>query len=628
MKLKTCRFGTLLAVMLLAACSKEVTNNVDKAPSSGKQVVEGSEYWQTEESQITPSVLITSKQLTEEGYQVAEQKMKETSLASLNLPSNLNVNAFTIRSKTNIRTKEAVYIAPKLYLYKKSDNARVQVKDMGDKVLVPLHAILVDGFSKQVPASDGINTIDLPLSYLVDADKVKNALVERGFSESIAFGPLDGCPKQFSISFAGETYDVTPKNIVGSDQCELNRPFTLNLIIPKDKADFVVNEALYFNEVDVQASFEVKVGFIEADSRIQLDRSKIYEKLSMSLSVQKPPYIKADIETNLKKIIQSEMLNVFIKGDRNDIVNQLYQAAYDSFVVPFELKASNDSAPAECTKTAACLNISYEKNTETRNLEVSYQQYSTTLTGQVISSFAKGQQILFPEVAFSSQTDQGKVEYVSNHTNNTRDLLITVNEGSVVEVHLDNVRSQLDNTKVGVSVGQGNYCGSRDSFKRCEWHLHWVDVTRTYSGVVFSEPSVPAGNMFGSTADELFLKIKGPSGDINECSFAQLNAIGNGNHYIIKLENSLTCKAFADSAGNKKFQYSVSFVNRLKDPTPLKQLNDGLPFSKNSHYELKDGVPAYDGTEYGGLEPIQVNYVDREIQLKLHMEVRKYDLSN
>ena len=88
MKLKTCRFGTLLAVMLLAACSKEVTNNVDKAPSSGKQVVEGSEYWQTEESQITPSVLITSKQLTEEGYQFAEQKMKETSLASLNLPSN------------------------------------------------------------------------------------------------------------------------------------------------------------------------------------------------------------------------------------------------------------------------------------------------------------------------------------------------------------------------------------------------------------------------------------------------------------------------------------------------------------------------------------------------------------
>lgn len=619
----------LATVTLLTGCSKEVIH--DRAPGSGKQYLASAddELWKKEKTQYTDTSLVLSKTLTDEGHKAVEKELRETSLNSLNLPSTLNVNAYTVRSKGSYMTRNIVYIAPKLFLYRKSDKARVQIKQIGENVLIPLQAILVDGFSKQIPAADGIETVPLPESYQVNYDLLKQALVERGFGENVAFGPLDGCPKSFSLNVAGDSYDITPRSLKDSNQCELNRPFTLNLIVPKEKADFIVNEALYFNEADVQASFEVMVGFVETDSHIMMDRSKIFEKLSAALSVQKPPYIKGAVQAHLKSIVQNEMMNVFIKGDRNDVVNQLIEAAYNSFIVPFELIADTSNVSTECKETAACVNITYEKNTETRNLEVSYQQYSTSLTGQVISSFAKGQQILFPEVVFQSETADGKNDYVSNLVQNERDLMITVNQGAVIEINFEKARHQIDYVTgdVKVNVSGGNRCGSYDFFKRCEWHEYWIDVGRNYTGPKFTEAYTPAGNLLGLASDEILLKFKSAQDETyTECSLSKLNAIGNGNHYVIKLENTSTCAPFKDELG-KKNQYSVMIVNRLKDPNPLLVINNGSAFSINDRYSKQDGNPSYDANELGGTKTLAVSQKEREIQLSMKVTVRKYDIS-
>lgn len=629
--MKTSHFilGLLVAATLSTSCSKSgnSTTLVDQTPGSGKQLIDGQDYWETNVKQETAATSVVRKQLTEEGYQAVEQKMKETSLASLNLPSDLNVNAFTIKSKSSIKTKDAVYIAPKLYLYRKSDQAHVQARQIGDNVLIPLHAILVDGFSKQIPSADGIKKIDLPETYLINPDQIRAALVKRGFSESTSFGPLDGCAKKFILTVAGESYDITPKGISGSNQCELNRPFTLNLIVPKEKADFIINEALYFNEVDVQASFEVMVGYVEAETYIQLDRQKVYEKLMASLSANYPPYAKGKVEANLKSIVQSETLNVFIKGDRVDIVNQLFQAAYDSFVLPWDLKASNGENTDCPSEFAGCVNLSYEKNSESRNLEVSYQQYSTTLTGQVISSFAKAQQILHPEVVLQSQTANGTDDYVSNLTSQSRNLMITANHGSILEVHIESAIEQKDNVKVDVTVQHSNFCHSHKKFpdKGCNGNTHYADVTRVYSGVQFSEPFSPSSNMQSPISQQLFLKFRDSTGVETKCSFEQLNAIGDGSKFQIKLDNTDVCKAFTDKSKDK--QYTITFSNELQHPEPLTRLNNGTPFTYSQRFIGIDAVPAHDTSEYGGADAIVLNKVPREFKIKVKMLLRKYDIS-
>lgn len=588
-------------------------------------------YWQEQVSYQSNTTLVTSKILTPEGHQLANNQLRETTLTPLNLPSNLNVNAFTVRSRAGIKTQEAVYIAPKLYLYRKADKARVQVKQMGDNVLIPLHAILVDGFSKEVPSSNGIDTVSLPDSYLVNEEEVNKALSSRGFKEPIALGPLDGCPKRFTLTVAGESYDITPASLSGSNQCELNRPFTLNLIVPKSKADFIVNEALYYNEVDVQASFEVLVGYVEADTHIQLDRSKIYESLSASLAGKYPPYAKATVEANLKKIIQSETMNVFIKGDRNDIINQLFETAYNSFVDPFDLTTPNVQSEVDCNDTSACVSISYHKQSESRNLSVSYQQYSTTLTGQVISSFAKAQQILYPEVVLQTVTDDGSsINYISNLEENERDLMITINKGTILEINLENMKKQVDNTEVKVSVNGDMSCDSRNNFtKSCERHTYRTAVTRVYDGPSFSENYSPAGNMTLPLAEQLYLRFKSPTGKLTECSLAMLNSNVNGNHIIVKLSNvNSRCNPFHKNDIENKNQYSVTFVNKLMDGEDLQVVNDGQKFSYTDHYSQQDSAPQYDSTPLGGSKPSVINSVKREILLQLKITARKYDISN
>lgn len=614
--------------LLLQACGGKTNQTTDARESSGKQITEGADSWTTETEVINGTTVVLSKVLTQEGRAKAEGSIKETSLESLNLPSNFNANAFTMRSKGNVRTKQAIYLAPKLYFYTKDQGAEVKPQKFGDKVVIPLHAILVDGLSSEVPKPNGIDKIALPEAYKINLDLIKAELIKRGYDADTSVGPLDGCAKSFTISVFGTTYDVTPEIVSGSQFCEMNRPFTLNLVVPSSKADLIINEALYMNEIDAAASFEVLAGYLEADTRIQLDRSKIYEKLEVSLQGQYPPYASANLQASLKSIIQAETMNIFIKGDRTDIVNQLVQAAYDSFVIPFELKANGSQTQTDCSDKFVCLDVSYEKNKESRTLEVSYQQYSTTLTGQQISTFAKPQQILFPEVGFKSSDNESE-SYISNleFNRNERPLLISVNSGTVLEIILNNTISQIDNTAVIVSSTTSNRCGSYDFWKRCEWHENNLDVNRAYSGIGYTAPTAVAGNVIGKPEAEIFLKFTRNDGVETMCSLSQLNANAVGTKYIVRIKNIEGCEIFKD-AQSKEEQVSVRIINKLHDFRKLLQINDGRSFSRTDHYTNKDNPAVGDQSAMGGSVPLSIVEAEREIKLDLKVLVRKYDIIN
>ena len=621
----------LVAGLALWSCQPNAKNNTDQVvgDSSGKQNLElSAESWSVEKDKYGDTVTLLSRVLTTQGRSVAEKQTKETALEPINLPTNYNVNAFTIRSRGNTKTRSAVFIAPKLYFYQKSDGADVTVKRVGNNVIIPLHAILVDGFSEFIPKPNGIDQVRLPDSYRVQLSAVKSALIDRGYDPETSVGPLDGCAKEFALTVSGVAYNVTPASVASSDYCEINRPFTLNLVVPSERADSIINEALYMNEVDASASFQVSVGYVDSDMRIQLDRSKLYEKLEMSLQMQYPPYAKADIQAKLKTIIQKEMLNVFVKGDRNEIIMQLVQMAYDSFVIPFELKASPDQSVPECKDTAACLSISYEKNKESRTLEVGYQQYSTTLTERTITSFAKPQQILFPEVAFSSENDQSG-EYIDNLSSrlSERVLAVTVKSGSVIELVMNGFTHELDNLDVNLSTEEWNRCGSYDITKRCEWHEYFKKVTRSYSGTSFSGHKEFAGNILGNPMRELKLKFLRSDGKDVVCSLAQLDTNANGNKFIIKIENTPDCIIFADSRDRNE-KVSVNFINQLRDPKPLRVMNGREPFKYEEVVNKIDGQPIIDTTTLGGSNRIEPKFLERLIRLKIKVLVRKYNLEN
>lgn len=620
--------GLALLQGLMTGCSEALPTADTNPRSAGHVTILEDSAWKTEDTQFGDSGLVRSKELTTAGHEKASAILKETTLESLNLPTSVNVNAFTVRSKGNVRTKQAIYFAPKLYFYQKSDRAHVKAKQVGDNVLIPLHAILVDGLSETIPSTDGISTVKLPSSYLVNRAAVKSALAERNYDPDVSFGPLDGCAKSFKISVAGVTFDVTPETLRDGDQCELNRPFTLNLIVPKSQADYIINEALYYHQLDASVTFQVKVGYVDADVRIQLDRSKIFEKLQASLSAKKPPYAQVDVKATIQKVIQSETFNLFIKGDRTDVINQLIQAAYDSFVIPFELKPDQAASP-ECKDATACVNISYEKNTENRNLEISYQQYSTTLAGQNIVSLAKPQQILFPEVVFQS-SDDTKGAYIDNRPEyqNERNLLITLNPKSIVEIEMFGTKSQIDDTEksVAVSVSSSSRCGDRDVTKRCKWTEHNTYVNRTYSGPKMTDVKPAAGNLIGKPGAQLYLRFVTADGYTIKCSLNQMNATGLGDRYIIKIQNSPGCHLFGDE-DNKNQQVSVSFINELRDENPAFVVGDGQPYNYTDHTSKQDGPPAHDPSPLGGSQPKKLTEVARPILLEIKVYVRKYDLT-
>ena len=620
-----------LAILQTAfvGCSETLSTKNEKVRSSGHVTVLDESAWANETEQFGDSGLIKSKVLTPAGKEKATAILRETTLESLNLPSYLNVNAFTVRSKGNVRTKQAIYFAPKLYFYQKADRAHVKAKQVGDNVLIPLHAILVDGLSENVPSSDGISTIKLPPSYLVNINAIKNAMAERNYDPDVSFGPLDGCPQSFKITVANATFDVTPESLKDGDQCNINRPFTLNLVVPKSQADYIINEALYYHQLDASVTFQVKVGYVDADVRIQLDRSKIFEKLQVSLSGKKPPYAQVDVKATIQKVIQNETFNLFIKGDRTDVVNQLIQAAYDSFVIPFELKPGQ-TAPPECAATAAvCVNISYEKNTENRNLEISYQQYSTTLAGQNVISTAKPQQILFPEVVFQS-SDDTKGAYIDNRENqqNERNLLVTLNPKSIVEIEMFGTKAQIDDSEqsVNLSISSNGGCVERDYTNRCKRSVYNTYVGRSYSGPKMTEAKAAAGNLIGQPGAQLFLKFVKSDGEVVRCSFNQMSATGLGDRYIIKIQNSPGCLIFADE-NNKNEQVSASFINELRDSKTAMVIGDGNPFNYTDHTSLQDGTPPHDGSHLGGSQPKILTEAVRAILLEIKVYVRKYDLT-
>lgn len=629
---KILRIPSALALsFLLNACAKETINNtIERAPSSGKIEITDIKAWSAENQPFGTAGNLFTLTLTENGREQALKELKETTLESLNLPSTYNVNAFTVRSKGNVKTKEAVYIAPKLYLYKKAEKANVRVKVSGDKVLIPLHAIFVDGLSSQVPAADGINKVDLPPSYLVDKAALKQALIDRNFSENTPFGPLDGCPQKIVLAVGGESYNVTPTDLASASQCEINRPFTINLVVPKDKADFIINEALYLNEVDVYAFFEVLVGYLDSDVKVQIDRSKIFEKLSVSLEGNKPPLLKATVEANLKSLLQNEIMNISIKGDSNKIVDQLTKMAMESMTSSFSLQNDQSAAKATCS-TGGCVSLSYSKDVERKYLEYSYQQYSNTLTGQFVSTLAKAQQILFPEVILASstvqdlnQTSSQKIPYISNLKNNERDLAVNASEGTILELKLEAASVQQDNTTVNMSASQNTRCGSYDFTKRCEYHVFNKVISRSYAGIKFSEWFQPAGNSIGNITSNLSIKMRKANGSSVTCNLDQMNTIANGTSFKVKIENTPTCKIFSIN-DSENMTVNLSFINNLRTDEQLVQIEDGLAYSHSDSAEKQDGLPSMDESPLGGSRAKKIKKVDREIRLSATIMVRKFD---
>lgn len=616
----------LSILTLLQSCNKkteETTVVAQPVISTGKQVVPDNEKNWTIQSEQVGDVLVTSKVLTAEGEQKAKLDVKETMLESLGLLSTVNVTAFTLRGKSNTRTKQAVFVAPKLYFYQKSDRANVAVRKVGKNVLIPLQAILVDGFSREILAPDGVTKVQLPDSYVVNEEKLRTELDKIGYTkETTQIGTLDGCAKAFTISDSGHDYDVTPNTVKGADFCEMNKPFTLFLVVPEAEADYIINKSLYLNELNATATFAVKVGYLEADTHIQLDRSKVYESLQASLQGQYPPYAKGDVSAKLKSIIQDETLNIFIKGDRNDVITQLVKTAMDSFVTPFDLKASPDAKP-ECKDSFVCVSISYEKNKEQRTLEVSYQQYSTTMTEKTIMSSSKPQQILFPEIVFTSENnDQGQFIDNREEFHNERNLGVTVSQGTQLELFFTGYRYEMDNTNVEVHVSRTQEC----SDGKCNWNRYFQNVRREYRGVSFSGTESYFGNVHGNPDSQIVLKFNRADGTSTECSLVQLQAHSdNKNAYIVPIENTSSCQIFLNPE-NKKEVVSVGLINRLSDKNKLKAAEGRSAFTKQDEKWLDNVVPNLNESPLGGPVPTAIVELERALQIQVKIMVRKYTI--
>ncbi|OFZ82804.1 MAG: hypothetical protein A2583_04080 [Bdellovibrionales bacterium RIFOXYD1_FULL_53_11] len=302
---------------------------------------------------------------------------RATQLGIIPVDPRHNTSLFRIKQKD---LAGVAFIAPFIYAYSATEGARLAPFKREDGLVeLNFSAVMVDGSRQRINGPDDRKPVFINGNNLIqDYELMKAKLGEQGYGQVAV---LHGCPRKVTLHLNGEEFDATPSYMVKSEYCFHNRPFPVMLRLPLEKARYLLDEGLYTSTAALSVNYEVQVPFVILNASIRLDRSQVYKQLQTGLGAR-IAWLQADARLRLREIIESMSMSVDIEGDRNQYVDSLIAQAMNVFFKPFQ--PSGSELP-ECRKMI-CLQLSNEKNTEETHLEAKWNEVSTSLASQMVSS--------------------------------------------------------------------------------------------------------------------------------------------------------------------------------------------------------------------------------------------------
>jgi hypothetical protein len=494
----------------------------------------------------------------------SRREYRATQLKQVPVDPGYNTQLFRIEGED---TKNAVFVAPKIYAYSGNEANKLEPLVDDDKGTMTLYfpIVFIDGLSETIESPNPENgLIKLPQNLLVQkrAELLKflNSHYRKDGEQNLA--SLPGCPKEIVMTVAGEEFVIAKDILLKSDFCQYNKPIYASITLPKARAMWLLEEGLYSGAAKISALFETRVPYIVTKLKIEMNKQKIFEDLAIKLKVNHP-YAEVEITTEIQKIVKEQAAKISIQGDFNEHLETIIRQAIDHF---FEkMPADPKKEDMSCGNALTCFKLSYKKQNYDDKFSVEWTHTTNVLSGQNILTWT---------VLSSLFDDSVKVENVKND-GSKRATGLTLYEGSLIDLKVTSLlvekakqtqKTTRKDNQVVIGSRPGPDClfagepgegGHRDYCRREPQKVYqnqWVD-TVTYSFEAMSEQIIGSPN---GKADEILNNI-GFEFQWNEngktvtrrCAANLFGRYGDGRSMLIKIENVPGCVVFTKNSANR-----------------------------------------------------------------------------
>ena len=554
-------FYVLTAILFAATWSCGPTTPDNDVSSelqfSDQKVIEAS----SDQSVVVYEATVDEKSVNYQRQQYAENDLKQ-------IPVNPKYNAMIFKIYNVKQYEDAYFYSPKIYAYGGSDKSRLLKKTNSDgTVTLSFPVILVDGTRQTVPASDGVNMITIPESLKVQyPEELTKELSQRSGRPQYP-AVLPGCPKQIYLKVAKSTYDVTPRGFSNGDYCQFNAPFTVSVTMSVTDAQFLVEEALYENAVNINVLYETRARIAVSQMTVEFDKKKVFDELAAKLTFDHP-YLDAEIKTHTKKVLQNMSLGMSMVGEINTNMDSLVERAKELFFEPFEDVPTERAS--DCGPSVSCFRLTQNSLSDARTLSFSWHHSKNELTGQHFITWANLRPLNDTvKIGGEGRNDlaKGGAGFETGLTILPGDLVeITPSYLLVEQRQASNPATIRKDNDVCISrsmggAGLGMFGDIPGECMRSE--NQWIDTTTFgLSSPTMTKVDNPSGQfreIFEGLAFRFTYHVNGKNEEAT-CSLRNFERKGSGQSIIVRINNTPGCQIFKAGATSPM----LSLVNNIE----------------------------------------------------------------
>lgn len=558
--------GLILCGLISGCSEKSDDNKAGGANLAGVQNSKAEELKMVKQNLLSDGKLIgelIKTELSPEDIAAQKSTYEMVSVTDVPIGAEFNTQVFSIAGPNNF---EKAYLAPKVFVYGTLEGHATVIENNDGTVTVPFNIAMTSGLNELIPSVQGGSaaSIKIPDNLKVrNIEKLKSVVAEKVSSRAV-LSPISGCPKKIYISAAGKTYDATPLLFKEGDICEIEKPFAVNVKIPKHEL-LNLYDAIDQGYADVHVRFDTRVPVTTAAVSVEFSRQRLYESIHAKLNAVYKAWAQAEVEMAIQKILTESQMNVFIVGEQTEQTKKIIDSIVAEFFQPFA-KDPSVSESASC-KAVVCLSLKVIQNNETRSFKLSWKQTAPYLVDMKFISMAKLQSANETPYTVGGQ----QIPFTNHSSAGPNTLALTPSLGDLIFVKpLDYV---YENRRVAVENADIELETNRTKTRECdEWVFGsckgWTDkwdyyYTRSVAAntqfVKIETPVSQAPNLFNG----IVFNFKFNNYETISCPLTSMHGKGIQEGRIVKIANSEACPLFNE---NRTKIISVSISNRIVHP--------------------------------------------------------------
>lgn len=582
----------ILSTYLLAGCT--VTDKVSGKPETDPNSSNVSDIMYKN----TVIGVATKTALSQEEVENSKSLLGTSNLSNVNVDTKFNASVFRM---TNSSDPMGFYVAPKILV--QGGKRSSSLMKSGKNTLLPFSITIVDSIkasAQNFSIAESGKAVPKFLQ-ISDYDELKkNIATVSGVNQDFDISSLPGCISKIMISVAGVQYEATSQDSSKINFCEQNKPFPALVTLPEAVANYLLSDGLQKEAIEVSANYEIATQVPISQVKVSFDKEKLYRALRSKLRLQKPPYLKTDVEKLLQDLFLSTSMNNYLQDEYKSQLKTITDQVLKAFFIAAD--ASISDAQAKC-KSSICLDLVDLLQSEESKLEISWNVMGQQPIDQSIRLGSKVGPVVDPTTLIGSNKRIGTVgvaEFSNKNLNpslnplNVYDSGLIISKGDIVEISplLYNWerRARAGEEQVGKSEWQE--CTGKNMWNGCSYSTRInTDYSREYTGddiwEAFPEPTKKISNVLSGV--KIFFAFA--NNETVSCEVDKMPGFSSGATRSLLIENSPGCVIFKDDRGaiTKTGFINDIRVDRIKYTAGTRRESNFQPGSEN--YSPAEYVP-------------------------------------